>query len=159
MALRFASVRALRRVLLVPRRPMGSFSVCSYNILAKSLGSCCIPWVLDLSEELNAAVQDETGKAFSELQRELTVAYRETFHRNYESGSKNGMRDLWGLAVDAPADIPVELVNVEFAGVDTVLAPVPSAAAGEKRNALTMRGMLRIAACIGIGRGEFQAQP
>jgi hypothetical protein len=125
---------------------MGSFSVCSYNILAKSLGSCCIPWVLDLSEELNAAVQDETGKAFSELQRELTVAYRETFHRNYESGSKNGMRDLWGLAVDAPADIPVELVNVEFAGVDTVLAPVPSAAAGEKRNALTMRGMLRIAA-------------
>lgn len=120
----------------------GAFSVLSYNILARSLGSSCIPWVIQCPDEMDALVLSETGKELRAwIRDEFSPAYLKFFHRNYESGDKDEMRALWSSALESAADIPASLTRVEYVAPDVVLVPLPGS--GEPSEAMTMRGLLR----------------
>jgi hypothetical protein len=102
--------------------PSTSFTVLSYNILARSLGSVCIPWVLKISPPLEKAVLDTTGAPFRDWIKTVALpAYKCHFHKNYASGDKDTMRQLWSAAIESAADIPESLLAVvNFISADTV---------------------------------------
>ena len=108
------------------------FSVVTYNILAKSLGSACIPWLINLSEEL---INEINLEPFEFLIHRLKLDYMKHFHKNLKSGDKNKMRELWGATIMTLDDIPTKLSGVTFVREDTI-----SYGSGEVR---TLRGLLK----------------
>lgn len=122
-----------------------AFSALTYNILARSLGSNCIPWVMCLSQDTRARIEATTGRAFLDWRRDaVDNEYTRHWHKNFESGDYAGMRKLWSAARLASAeDVPASLGGVAFAGEDTV--------AYGGATARTLRGCLR--ASLGDAEG------
>ena len=74
-----------------------SFRVLTYNILARSLGSNTIPWVLNVSPQTRARIEDKTGEAFGTWRRTaVDEEYKRHWHKNFHSGDYAAMRALWG---------------------------------------------------------------
>ena len=125
------------------RRQRPSFIVLTYNILAKSLGSNCIPWMMEVSLELRSRVQALIRpRTWDEWRREaLEPAYKLHFHKNLLSGDYTTMRELWGARhCRSPADLPSSLTNVRWVAEDTIEYSGDGMPA---KQALTLRGVLR----------------
>jgi hypothetical protein len=91
------------------------FHVVSYNIFARSLGSNCIPWVLQVSEEWEKCIENVTGKSFNAFVTEyLQPEYMKHFHKNHSSGSKIEMRQLWSSCIQNENEIPSTLSGLQF---------------------------------------------
>ena len=74
-----------------------SFRVLTYNILARSLGSNTIPWVLNVSPQTRARIEDKTGEAFGTWRRTaVDEEYKRHWHKNFHSGDYAAMRALYG---------------------------------------------------------------
>ena len=79
-----------------------SFFVVSYNMLAESLGSNCIPWVMSLSEEWDERLKRNCPSGtWEKIKAHLGEEYRAHFHKNTHS-QKNPdeyhlMRKLWSV--------------------------------------------------------------
>ena len=71
----------------------GEVTVVTYNILAKSLGSNCIPWVIEISSSLKDRVEASTNKKWNDWRLDvLQTAYKAHFHKNDASGDYMAMR-------------------------------------------------------------------
>ena len=76
-----------------------SFRVLTYNILARSLGSNTIPWVLNVSPQTRARIEDKTGEAFGAWRKtNVDEEYKRHWHKNFHSGDYAAMRALWWVA-------------------------------------------------------------
>ena len=59
-----------------------SFRVLTYNILARSLGSNTIPWVLNVSPQTRTRIEDKTGEAFGTWRRtNVDEEYKRHWHK------------------------------------------------------------------------------
>ena len=124
--------------------------IVSYNILAKSLGSNCIPWVMVVSPELQRRVEVQTGLPWDQWKDDsLGTAYKQHFHKNFASGDYSTMRTLWSARhLQSAADLPASLTGLSFVAPDTVSyrAAETATARGSVPTVLlakTMRGVLR----------------
>eukprot|EP00854_Cymbomonas_tetramitiformis_P025049 gene25049-30561_t len=99
------------------------FTALSYNILAKSLGSNCIPWVMALRDSsLGKEVEAATGQRW-EAWKDSTLSppYKAHFHKNYASGDYHLMREFWAAPrLQSAEDIPSTLSGLRYAGEDAV---------------------------------------
>ena len=118
-----------------------SFRVLTYNILARSLGSNTIPWVLNVSPQTRARIEDKTGQAFNNWRRTaVDEEYKRHWHKNFHSGDYAAMRALWGCRVlRSDSDIPEKLSGLKFESEDKVLY----VKGGLPTVATTLRGVLR----------------
>ena len=118
-----------------------SFRVLTYNILARSLGSNTIPWVLNVSPQTRARIEDKTGEAFNNWRRaNVDDEYKRHWHKNFHSGDYAAMRALWGCRVlRSDGDIPEKLSGLKFESEDKVLY----VKGGLPTVATTLRGVLR----------------
>ena len=100
-----------------------SFRVLTYNILARSLGSNTIPWVLNVSPQTRARIEDKTGEAFGAWRKSnVDEEYKRHWHKNFHSGDYAAMRALWGCRVlRSDSDIPEKLSGLKFESEDKVL--------------------------------------
>lgn len=97
-----------------------SFSVVAYNILAKSLGTNTIPWIMNVSPSIKSKI-DETIPFHTWVEETLKPQYLRHFHKNFASGDYTTMRAFWGSPrCDFPDDIPSELTGLSFLSTDTV---------------------------------------
>ena len=76
------------------------FTAVTFNILARSLGSSVIPWVINVSEHARNIVRkshvispDFDIKTW--LRTTAEPEYKKHFHRNFASGDKESMRSMW----------------------------------------------------------------
>jgi hypothetical protein len=133
------------------KSPMSSrFTAVTYNILARSLGSSVIPWVLTVSHEAQALVDRvRPGFKIKEWVKSVATAeYKRHFHRNHASGDKDTMRSMWSAAIDRQEQVPMCLKSVACVGPDTLQYPVGDVPAEETYSselhvAVTLRGLLR----------------
>ena len=118
-----------------------SFRVLTYNNLARSLGSNTIPWVLNVSPQTRARIEDKTGEAFGTWRRTaVDEEYKRHWHKNFHSGDYAAMRALWGCRVlRSDSDIPEKLSGLKFDSEDKVLY----VKGGLPTVATTLRGVLR----------------
>ena len=118
-----------------------SFRVLTYNILARSLGSNTIPWVLNVSPQTRARIEDKTGEAFGAWRKSnVDEEYKRHWHKNFHSGDYAAMRALWGCRVlRSDGDIPEKLSGLKFESEDKVLY----VKGGLPTVATTLRGVLR----------------
>ena len=116
--------------------------IATYNILAKSLGSNCIPWAIEIPPRLREKLEKATGKPWDAWRKEiLHAAYKAHFHKNLHSGDYMTMRALWSATECKSAlDIPSSLKpNITWVREDVVAYHD-----GEQRiEAMTLRGLLR----------------
>ena len=122
------------------------FSVATYNILAKSLGTNCIPWVMNVSPEIKDRIVDVTGAhSFRDwVSQELTPQYLQHFHKNFNSGNYAAMRSFWGYpnCLKSDDDIPFELQG----GLKWVDEDIVSYSTGDPPKtvqATTLRGLAK----------------
>ena len=91
------------------------FSVATYNMLAKSLGTNTIPWVMNVSPLVQRRVVQATApsnRSFKEwVDETLKPEYMQHFHKNFDSGNYAAMRSFWGhpTSLTSQDDIPKEL--------------------------------------------------
>ena len=79
--------------------------IATYNILAKSLGSNCIPWAIEIPPRLREKLEKATGKPWDMWRKEiLHAAYKTHFHKNLHSGDYMTMRALWSATPPSMAD-------------------------------------------------------
>ena len=104
--------------------PPTDFTVLSYNILAKSLGTNTIPWVMKVSDSMEQRVLQAVNtyssdsnsspryRSFSDwVDDVLKPEYMTHFHKNLDSGNYTAMRKLWGCShpLEHPDDLPETL--------------------------------------------------
>jgi hypothetical protein len=93
-----------------------TFTAVTFNILARSLGSSVIPWVLNVSDRAREIVRRSMVNPDLDLKTWLkTVAepeYKRHFHRNFASGNKECMRSMWSACVERQDDVPIILRSV-----------------------------------------------
>mmetsp|Transcript_19275 Transcript_19275/g.60322 ORF Transcript_19275/g.60322 Transcript_19275/m.60322 type:complete len:431 (+) Transcript_19275:594-1886(+) len=124
-------------------QPDGStFRVLTYNILARSLGSNTIPWVMNVSPSTRERIEAATGRPWAEWRKgNVDEEYKRNWHKNFASGDYSAMRRLWGRPLASAADVPDALGGLAFVGEDRV--------SYDKRGvatvATTLRGVLRAA--------------
>ena len=133
---------------------MTSFTCVSYNMLAASLGSNTIPWVMSLSPGAVAAAEKElknkgssatTWKDF--VRKTLSPEYTSSFHSNYSpvwpKKESIHMRSLWAAEINSAADLPLRLQQtVTVSAPNRVHWADAEGGSGEKRSAWTLRGLL-----------------
>ena len=126
------------------------FSVCTYNMLAKSLGTSTIPWVLNASPNIQKRIEDNTPfPSFKEwVDNVLKPEYMQHFHKNFDSGNYSVMRSFWGAPkCESAGDIPKELDGLTFLEEDTVAyqqqQQQQQQPKGTTVHAMTMRGIAR----------------
>lgn len=120
-----------------------SFVVLSYNILAESLGSNCIPWVMTASANFIRETEAATGQAWAAWkQAHLMQTYAGHFHKNIAIGDYLAMRGLWSArSCKDDSDIPPQLrKSLKVLGEDS-LAYTDSS--GKECHVETLRGLLR----------------
>ena len=102
--------------------PDSRFLVVSYSILAQSLGSSCIHWVMKIPPDLSRRIEQIASpmKCKDWINEYLSNPYKKHFHKNYPSGDKIKMRQLWSEHIRRPEDIPVELTGLTFVSEDCV---------------------------------------
>jgi len=113
------------------------FTALTYNILARSLGSNTIPWVMQVSPDTKRRVEGVAGLPWDEWRRGAVDAeYKRHWHKNFASGDYATMRKFWSCRRLQSADaIPGELPGLAFESEDRVRY-------GD-RVATTLRGALR----------------
>jgi len=119
------------------------FVALSYNILSRSLGSNCVPWVMVMSDEaLVRRVERATGSTWQAWKEaEVYGEYRRHFHKNLATGDYTTMRRLWSARrLASQADVPSTLRGVSFHALDQVTYTGDE---GGQVTASTMRGLLR----------------
>ena len=122
-----------------------TFTAVTFNILARSLGSSVIPWVLNVSDRARDIVRT-SRKVPSDfdikrwLKGTAEVEYKEHFHRNFASGDKESMRSMWSACVQRQDDVPAVLKFVECVEPDRLQYPGKR---DDKATATTLRGLLR----------------
>lgn len=118
-----------------------SFRVLTYNILARSLGSNTIPWVLNVSPQTKERIEASTGQPFHAWRRShVDDEYKRHWHKNFHSGDYAAMRALWGgRVVKSDGDIPAKLKGLKFDEEDKVMY----VKGGLPVVAITLRGVLR----------------
>lgn len=123
-------------------RVANQFMAVSYNILARSLGSNCIPWVMSVSQTFQTDVESATGKSWAVWKKEVVQSeYMRHFHKNLGTGDYTVMRQFWSARRCASqADVPASLKGVLFENEDHVSYLDK---AGQRVTATTMRGLLR----------------
>ena len=133
------------------------FTITTYNMLAKSLGTNTIPWVMHVSPSLRQRIlqaqQHASGDSFSTwVDQVLKPPYLQHFHKNFASGSYAAMRSFWGAPVCvSQADIPPELHGLTFVEPDVVAYHVAATdddddddkATTKRIQATTLRGILK----------------
>lgn len=136
--------------------PRDHIVVATYNILAKSLGSHGIPWVLSLSSDLEAKVDRALASTTSERGHNtnpksvltwkhfkshvLTPFYLRHFHKNYKSGSYTAMRLFWcHPRLENAEDVPPNLKYLRFVGPNQVAY---RGREGKVHIATTLKGLL-----------------
>ena len=86
-----------------------------YNIFARSLGSNTIPWVMTISNEWKQRIELLTNQTYREwLNNHFIKEYELHFHKNFESGNKGRMRQLWSQRILQSNDLPLELSGLTF---------------------------------------------
>jgi hypothetical protein len=125
------------------------FTVVTYNMFARSLGSSVIPWVLTVPPEAHALVE-RFKPDFNIKDWVKSVAapeYKRHFHRNHASGDKDTMRGMWSATIDSQEQVPMCLKYVTCIGPDALQypgeRPAEEAYSSELQVALTLRGLLR----------------
>lgn len=121
----------------------GEFVALTYNILAESLGSNCIPWVMTVGDQFRVAVEDAAGCTWNDWkERNLFPEYRGHFHKNLSVADYTAMRKLWSArTLLTQEDVPSVLkTSLTVVAEDEVLY---TDAKGQTRTARTLRGLLR----------------
>lgn len=92
------------------------FNVVTYNILAKSLGTNTIPWVMTVSPSMQQRIQEATSLPFKEwVDTSLKPEYMAHFHKNFAAGNYATMRSFWGTSkCQSPQDIPKDLYGLTW---------------------------------------------
>ncbi|KAJ1459423.1 hypothetical protein M885DRAFT_511377 [Pelagophyceae sp. CCMP2097] len=123
----------------VPADDCDSFSALTYNILARSLGSNTIPWILQVAEPMRLRVEAKRGTNWATWKKEcVEQEYKQHWHKNLASGDYAAMRLLWGRRVFDDGDLPETLRDgVRVVGEDALRL----ASGGEAFR--TLRGVLR----------------
>jgi hypothetical protein len=122
-----------------------TFTAVTFNILARSLGSSVIPWVLNVSNRARDIVGTSRDVPSDfDIKRWLRgtaeVEYKEHFHRNFASGDKESMRSMWSACVERQDEVPAVLKFVECVEADRLRYPGKR---DDKATATTLRGLLR----------------
>jgi endonuclease/exonuclease/phosphatase family metal-dependent hydrolase len=126
------------------------FHVATYNILAKSLGTNTIPWVMTVSPLMQRRIQEATSRpSFKDwVDTALKPEYMTHFHKNFASGNYATMRQFWGTPhCHGPHDIPRDLTGLEWVEDNVVRYPASTAsvaettAGGGSLQATTLQGM------------------
>ena len=132
-----------------------SFTCVSYNLLAASLGSNTIPWVMTISQRAQKAAEQELrnksggcGSWKDFVKNVLSVEYRAGFHSNYSpvwpKKESSHMRAVWAAEINSTSDLPLPLQQ----GGVTVSEPNRlhwhdlEGGTGEQRSGWTLRGVL-----------------
>lgn len=95
----------------------------SYNVLAKSLGSNCIPWVMHCSDaSLVAEVEAHTGQSWGDWKAAVLKGdYMRHFHKNRDSHDYDTMRSLFSAGkLESQEDVPSTLTGITFVSENTV---------------------------------------
>lgn len=123
-------------------RVANRFMAVSYNILARSLGSNCIPWVMSISRAFQTDVESATGKSWAVWKKLVVLPeYKRHFHKNLGTGDYTVMRQFWSaMRCVSQADVPTSLKGVLFENEDQISYLDK---AGQRVIATTMRGLLR----------------
>ena len=105
-----------------------SFTAVTFNILARSLGSSVIPWVINVSEHARNIVRKSrvVNPEFdikTWLRTTAEPEYKKHFHRNFVSGDKESMRSMWSARLGCQADVPGILAHVHCVEPDTLQYP------------------------------------
>jgi exonuclease III len=117
------------------------FTVTTYNMFAKSLGTNTIPWVMNVSPTTRKRVEDATNySSFNQwVEKELKPEYLQHFHKNFQSGHYAAMRSFWGAPkLDSSKDIPAELNGLTWVGEDTICYTTEEA---QTKEAMTLKGL------------------
>lgn len=119
------------------------FVALSYNILAESLGSNCIPWVMTAAPEFIQETEAATGQDWSSWNKsQLTPMYRSHFHKNLAVQDYIAMRGMWSAKrCEDENDLPPVLrTSLRVISSDTILY---KDSGGSDQVAETLRGVLR----------------
>ena len=119
------------------------FTVTTYNMLARSLGTNTIPWVMDVSPTIQRKIEQASSyESFTEwVDNVLKPEYMQHFHKNFASGNYAAMRRFWGAPVCQSArDIPNDLDGLEWIDEDRVSYTIKQNATESTHVATTMRG-------------------
>ncbi len=132
-----------------PSSRENGFSILTYNILQKSLGSNSIPWVMTVSPEFEArfeaTMREAKGasagiKTFKDLQKSvLSPSYLKHFHKNAAIGNTHAMRQFFPREIQSQNDIP-KLLEIRFEGKPNTFSYVGDD--GTRVIAKTLRGLL-----------------
>ena len=143
-----------------------SFTAVTFNILARSLGSSVIPWVINVSEHARDIVRrSRVVKPEFDIKTWLRTTaepeYKKHFHRNFASGNKECMRSMWSACIDRQSHVPAILASVLCVEPDKLQYPSASEDSGAQRSlsdagaghklqgeaqrvtAISLRGLLR----------------
>eukprot|EP00927_Polykrikos_kofoidii_P080138 TRINITY_DN7700_c0_g4_i2.p1 TRINITY_DN7700_c0_g4~~TRINITY_DN7700_c0_g4_i2.p1 ORF type:complete len:555 (-),score=80.21 TRINITY_DN7700_c0_g4_i2:130-1659(-) len=136
--------------------PSQRFVCLSYNILCKSLGSNCIPWVMTVEDQMRRDVESSTGEAWNAWKQKVIFSpYRDHFHKNLATGDYITMRDLWSARrCRAQEDLPATLQPFLKVVAEDKVEYVNEH--GEAIVATTLKGVLRSALPGALGDQLFE---
>ncbi|KAL3942189.1 MAG: hypothetical protein SGBAC_003568 [Bacillariaceae sp.] len=112
-------------------------------MLARSLGTNTIPWVMDVSPSIQRQIEQTSSyDTFSEwVDNVLKPEYMRHFHKNFASGNYAAMRRFWGAPTCQSAnDIPKELKGLKWIDEDRVSYTTSQNSTETQHIATTMRG-------------------
>jgi endonuclease/exonuclease/phosphatase family metal-dependent hydrolase len=138
-------------MMLVPSNA-NCFSVATYNILAKSLGTNTIPWVMTVSPSMQKRIQDATSQPFKEwVDTSLKPEYMAHFHKNFAAGNYATMRSFWGTSkCHSPQDIPEDLTGLTWTDENVISYGDPPI------QATTLQGMAQKTLPAEVARDFFR---
>lgn len=122
------------------------FTITTYNMLARSLGTNTIPWVMDVSLTTQRRIQEASsyGTFSGWVDNVLKPEYMQHFHKNFASGNYAVMRKFWGAQTcQAARDIPNELSGLEWIDEDVVAYTTTQNSTETEHVATTMRGICK----------------
>eukprot|EP00980_Cylindrotheca_fusiformis_P001633 scaffold368_cov125-Cylindrotheca_fusiformis.AAC.11 len=115
-------------------------------MLAKSLGTNTIPWVMNVSPSIRQRIEEvTTHHSFQQwVDKTLKPEYMQHFHKNFVSGDYSQMRSFWGApSCQSPHDIPEELNGLTWVRED-VVAYTADDGSQSKQEATTLRGVSKL---------------
>lgn len=122
------------------------FSVATYNMLAKSLGTNTIPWVMNVSPSIRQRIEEVTPyPTFQQwVDSILKPEYLHHFHKNFASGNYAAMRSFWGAPTcQSSEDIPTELNGLTWVREDVVAYTTDDPSISTQQ-ATSLRGMSKL---------------
>jgi len=115
-------------------------------MLARSLGTNTIPWVMDVSLPTQRRIEQASSyDTFNEwVDNILKPEYMQNFHKNFASGNYAAMRRFWGApSCQAARDVPKELSGLKWIDEDVVSYTTTQNSTTTEHAATTMRGICK----------------